>query len=55
MPFCDVREQTFDYVFVNDAVEATRRELTVDASSEVFNVGSGVGACVRDLLDAMRR
>ncbi|MBL8634748.1 MAG: NAD-dependent epimerase/dehydratase family protein [Myxococcales bacterium] len=47
--------QILDYVFVDDAVEATLRALTCGVSSEVFNVGSGVGVRVIDLLEMMRK
>ncbi|MEZ4370318.1 MAG: NAD-dependent epimerase/dehydratase family protein [Polyangiaceae bacterium] len=46
-------EQSLDYVFVDDVVEATLRAALVDASGEVLNVASGVPTTVNDLLDTM--
>ena len=47
--------QTLDYVYVDDAVEATLRALTGSCSSEVINVGSGEGVRVIELLAAMQK
>lgn len=46
--------QTLDYVFVDDAVDATLRALWCEATSEVINVGSGEGVSVSALLKAMK-
>jgi len=45
--------QTLDYIFVDDAVEATIRALESEVSGEVFNVGSGVPTTVNALIDLM--
>jgi UDP-glucose 4-epimerase len=47
-------QQTLDYVHVDDAVEATIAALETSHSAEVFNVGSGVGTSVGELIDVMR-
>ena len=47
-------QQALDYVFVDDAVEATVRALEAAVSGEVFNVGSGVPTTVDALVDLMR-
>ena len=47
--------QTLDYVFVDDAVDATIAALETEQAGEVFNVGSGIGTSVGELIDAMRR
>jgi UDP-glucose 4-epimerase len=45
--------QALDYVFVDDAVEATIAALETPATGEVFNVGSGQGVAVRDLVETL--
>jgi UDP-glucose 4-epimerase len=47
-------KQTLDYVFVDDAVEATLAALTTQHAGEVFNIGSGAGTPVGELIDLMR-
>jgi nucleoside-diphosphate-sugar epimerase len=47
-------EQTLDYVFVDDAVEATLAAMEASVDGEVFNVGSGSGTTVNQLLELMR-
>lgn len=47
--------QTLDYVYVDDAVEATLRALTRPCASEVINVGSGEGVRVLELLSTMQK
>jgi len=46
-------QQALDYVFVDDAVEATCRALEAPVSGELFNVGSGVATSVRELVERM--
>lgn len=46
--------QTLDYIYVSDAVEATLRIALNAPSGGVYNVGSGVGTSVRDLVERMR-
>lgn len=46
-------EQSLDYVYVDDVVEATLRAALVEASGEVVNVASGVPTSVNQLLDTM--
>lgn len=47
--------QALDYVFVDDAVEATLCALESEVTGEVINVGSGRATSVRELVDAMIR
>lgn len=47
--------QALDYVYVDDAVEATCRALESPLSGELFNVGSGVATSVRELIELMVR
>ncbi len=48
-------QQALDYVYVDDAVEATCRALESPLSGELFNVGSGVATSVRELIELMVR
>jgi UDP-glucose 4-epimerase len=48
-------QQSLDYVFVDDAVEATIAALESDVSGEVFNVGTGNATTVDQLIDLMIR
>lgn len=48
-------EQCLDYVFVDDAVDATCRALEARVSGELLNVGSGVGTSVRSLVETITR
>lgn len=48
-------QQALDYIFVDDAVDATCRALESPVSGELFNVGSGVATSVRDLVAAITR
>ncbi|HMR77156.1 MAG TPA: NAD-dependent epimerase/dehydratase family protein, partial [Polyangiaceae bacterium] len=48
-------EQTLDYVYVDDAVDATISAMTQDVSGETLNVASGRGVSVNELLDTMIR
>ena len=43
-------EQALDYVYVDDAVDATIRAMASDVSGEVINVASGTAVKVRDLV-----
>jgi len=47
--------QALDYVYVDDAVEATLAALTSPVSAEVVNVGSGAATTVNDLIARMQR
>ncbi|MBK7579611.1 MAG: NAD-dependent epimerase/dehydratase family protein [Myxococcales bacterium] len=47
--------QALDYVYVDDAVEATLCALEAPLSGELFNVGSGVATSVKDLIELMVR
>jgi UDP-glucose 4-epimerase len=42
--------QSLDYVYVDDAVEATILSMEKDVSGEVLNIASGVATPVRDLI-----
>lgn len=46
-------QQVLDYIFVEDAVEATIRAMEVDTAGEVLNIGSGQGVSVEDLVKTM--
>jgi UDP-glucose 4-epimerase len=46
--------QALDYVFVDDAVEATIGALESDVAGETMNVGSGAATTVRDLIALMQ-
>ena len=46
-------EQTLDYVFVDDAVQATLEALESETSGEVMNVGSGEGVAISSLVQLM--
>ncbi|MBI4955864.1 MAG: NAD-dependent epimerase/dehydratase family protein [Myxococcales bacterium] len=48
-------EQRLDYVYVDDAVEATLAALERDVSGEVLNIGSGRATSVNELVDAIVR
>lgn len=48
-------EQSLDYVYVDDVVEATLASALVSASGEVLNIASGVPTSVNQLLDTMVR
>jgi UDP-glucose 4-epimerase len=47
--------QALDYIYVDDAVEATCRALEAPLSGELFNVGSGVATPVKELVASMVR
>lgn len=47
--------QALDYVYVDDAVEATCLALEAPVSGELFNVGSGVAVSVRELVELITR
>ena len=44
-----------DYLFVDDAVDATVRAMTLQADFEVINIGSGRGVSVLDLIDRIKQ
>lgn len=46
--------QVLDYVFVDDAVDATIRALAPVGDGRVYNVGSGVGISIGGLIAEMR-
>ncbi|MBL9022892.1 MAG: NAD-dependent epimerase/dehydratase family protein [Myxococcales bacterium] len=46
-------EQALDYVYVDDAVDATIRAMESDVSGEVVNVASGTPVKVKDLVGAI--
>jgi UDP-glucose 4-epimerase len=46
-------EQTLDYVYVDDAVEAALVAMAKDVSGEVLNVGSGRGVTINRLTEMM--
>jgi len=48
-------DQTLDYIFVDDAVEATIKALECRFSGEVLNIGSGRGVSVKELVEMMMR
>ncbi len=48
-------EQTLDYVYVDDAVDAAIRAMTQDVTGKTLNVASGRGVSVNALLDTMIR
>jgi UDP-glucose 4-epimerase len=48
-------EQALDYVYVDDAVEATLRAMTLPVSGETLNVASGVGTTVNTLISSLQR
>jgi UDP-glucose 4-epimerase len=47
--------QTLDYVFVDDAVDATLLALNDGCKGEVFNVATGNGVTVKQLIETMLR
>jgi UDP-glucose 4-epimerase len=44
-----------DYLYVGDFVDAVRRIVRGSPANEVYNIGSGVGSSVNEVLDALRR
>lgn len=46
-------QQSLDYVYVDDVVEATLKAATSDVSGEVLNVASGVPTSVNELIDTL--
>ncbi len=48
-------EQALDYVFVDDAVDATIRAMEADVSGEVLNVATGKAVKVKDLVAEITR
>lgn len=52
---CGDGEQTLDYVYVADAVQALWSLAVGETESEVVNVASGVGRTINDMIRAMQR
>ncbi len=50
---CGAGEQVLDYVFIDDAIDATVAAATAPVAGEVLNVGSGVGTTIDSLTDRM--
>jgi UDP-glucose 4-epimerase len=46
--------QVLDYVFVDDAIEATLHALRPEADARLYNLGSGRGTSIRALISVMR-
>ena len=46
--------QVLDYVFVDDVVAATIRALAPVGDGRIYNVGSGEGSAIRDVITLMR-
>lgn len=46
-------EQTLDYIYIDDVIDATLRSAVADCSGEVFNVGSGQPTRIIDLTKTM--
>jgi UDP-glucose 4-epimerase len=44
-----------DYLFIDDLVDAIRRLLSYDGVHRVFNVSSGIGHSVSDVINALRK
>ena len=42
-----------DYIYVDDVIEAAVRVLTYDGKKSVFNIGSGYGSSVNDIITVM--
>lgn len=42
-----------DYFYVSDAVSAMTKALTYEGSGRIFNIGSGVGQSLNEILDAI--
>jgi UDP-glucose 4-epimerase len=44
-----------DYLYISDLVQAVTRLITYQGSEQVFNVGSGIGISVLDIVDILKR
>lgn len=44
-----------DYIYVGDVAEMTSQSFVQDSSQETYNIGSGSGHSVNDLVDVIRR
>lgn len=42
-----------DYIYIQDAIDATLEILRKKTNSDVFNVGSGIGTSIRELIELM--
>jgi UDP-glucose 4-epimerase len=47
--------QVYDFVYVGDAAEANLLAMQADCADECFNVGTGVGTSVNDVVEALIR
>lgn len=47
-------EQTRDFVFIDDIIEANRRASTTDSVGEPFNIGTGDSITIRELAELIR-
>jgi UDP-glucose 4-epimerase len=47
-------EQVWDYLYVEDAAEAVHRVALVPSATGIFNLGSGRGHTVRDVIERVR-
>ena len=45
---------TRDYIYIKDAVEVLVRSLEIDSKEQVFNLGSGAGRSINQLIDVMK-
>jgi len=45
---------TRDYIYIKDAVEVLVRSLKIDSKEKVFNLGSGAGKSINQLIDVMK-
>jgi UDP-glucose 4-epimerase len=45
---------TRDYIYIKDAVEVLVRSLKIDSKEKVFNLGSGTGKSLNQLIDVMK-
>jgi UDP-glucose 4-epimerase len=46
---------TRDYIHVSDVAEAFARVVNYDGTKSVFNIGSGIGTSLNELLDIIER
>ena len=45
--------QIFDYVYVGDVIDATIRAAAGERVNDIFNIGSGIGTSIADLVGLM--
>jgi UDP-glucose 4-epimerase len=53
LPVMGSGEMTRDYIYVADAIEAAANFLGVDTRHDTYNIGTGVGVTVNDVLDTI--